>query len=120
MASSIKLFQFIQKFHKIIGIDLYQQLVDHEQYSVNSINIIFLISFAQIICTTIAFLVFEAKSFFAYGFSFFTIICVISSAVIYLIFIWQSQNTSKFIENCERFIEESKYYTTNHKNHINL
>lgn len=107
MAGSIKLFQFVQKYNQIIGI--YSSQSTTMQGSINSTQAFFWISCAQIWFTIAAFLVFEANSMFDYGFEFFAFISIINGIAIYSIFIWQSQNTLKFIENCERFIEKRKY-----------
>lgn len=105
MANSIKFLQFFQKFHQILGIFPPQSV--ENQRSTDFTKIISLIFCAQFMFTTAAFFVFEAKSMLDY-FAFFIIISVITSIFIYLIFIWQSQNTLKFIGNCEEFIEKSK------------
>lgn len=107
MVGTIKLFQFIQKFHKIIGI--YPSQAKRKQCPINLTQTIFLICSAQIMFTSAAFSVFEAKSMIDYGFGFYMLISIINIIVIYLVFIWQSQNTLKFIETCEEFIEKSKY-----------
>lgn len=68
----------------------------------------FLIVCAEYLLTTAAFLVFEAKSIFEYGFVFYMLITAINTTSIYLIFVWQSANTYKFIENFEGFLERSE------------
>lgn len=105
MAGSIKLFQFVQKFHRFIGI---YPREPNQKHSTNWTQATCLISYAQYLCTTSAFLLFEANSLFDFGFVFFTLAAVVNCIAIYLIFIWQSQNTYEFIENCERFIEKSE------------
>ena len=109
MAGSIKLFQFVQKCHQTLGILPRQPNPKQKQLSSHSIQAIFLTCLAQYIFTTAAFLLFKAKSMFDYGFSFFILIGLANCIAIYLIFIWQSENTLKFIENCEGFIEKSKF-----------
>lgn len=106
MAGSIKLFQFIQKCHQTIGICPTQP--DHKQCSTYPTQAIFLICSTLWMLIMAAFLVFKAKSMFDYGFGFFVLIATINCIVVYLIFIWQSVNTVKFIANCEAFIEQSK------------
>lgn len=103
MVILIKLFQRFQKFHqmRIIGISSFQA-------NSNSRKTFGLIFFGQFTVTTVAFLVFDAKSLFDYGFGFFTVITAINFNIMYLIFIWEFENTYKFIGNCERFIEKSK------------
>lgn len=107
MAGSLKFLQFFQKCHKIIGICPSQS--NQEQRSTNDlIKFIFLFSIAQFMFTMAAFLVFEAKSIFDYGFAMWALLSTINSTVIYLIFSMQLKNTLNFIEKCEEFIEKSK------------
>lgn len=106
MAGSIKFLQFVKKFNQLCGIYACESI--QVQRSVISTKTLFLIGFAQFIFSTAAFLVFGAKSIFDYGYAFYMLFVVINGFVIYVIFIWQSVNTLKFIENCERFIEKSK------------
>lgn len=107
MDGSVKLFQFIQKFHQTLGI--YPPQLKQQPYQINSINKIFLVCLVQMIITTTAFLMFEAESMFSYGLAFFVLIAMINGVVIYLTFIWQFENTVKYIGNCEEFIVKSKY-----------
>lgn len=107
MAGSVKYFQFVQKFHQIIGV--YPSQSNQKHCSINWIQVIFLINSALFLFTTAAFILIEAKSMFDYGFTFYAFSCMINVIVIYLTFIRQSENTLKYIENCEQFIEKSKY-----------
>lgn len=107
MASSIRVFQFIQKFQRFFGI--YQPQPHQEEYSLNFKNKIFLIAFAPYGLTVIAFLVFEANSIFDFAFAFIALVSIAYSILTYLLFIWQAENTVQFIENCEKFIEKSTY-----------
>lgn len=66
-------------------------------------------SLGQFLSATAAFLVFDAKSMFNYGFVFFALVTITNSIVVYSIVVWKSQNTLKFIKNCEGFIKNSKY-----------
>lgn len=104
MAGSIRFLQFVQKFYQIIGVGRNQA-----PHSTRSTQKFFLIGSAQSMFTTAAFLMYEATSIFNYGYAFYILISIINSATIYVVFIWRSENTSKFIENCERFIEKSEY-----------
>lgn len=107
MAGSIKLFLIFRKFHQFFGIDPSQS--NQKLWIIDCAKIIlFLINSSIFMCATVAFLLFEAKSMFDYGFVFFSLISTIDSIAFYLIFIWQSQNTFKFIEHCEGFIKKSK------------
>lgn len=102
MAGSMRFLQTFQTIHKFIGISPKRSFIDRR-------NIIFGISNAQFALTSLAFFVLEANSMFDYGFAFFVLIFIINPVVIYFLFVWQSSNTFKFIENCEEFIEKSTY-----------
>lgn len=113
MASqSIQLFKFFQNFHQAIGIGS-SQFKENSSNSSRLRTKFFLIICAQFVFTSIGFLPFEAKSMLDYGFGFFVLTTIISATIIYLLFIWQSHDTLKFIENCEGFIERGKYETLN-------
>lgn len=107
MAGSIRFLQLVRKFHQLIGI--YPPQLNQNQHSINSTQKIFVICCAQFVCSLIAFLVFEAKFMLDYGNAFYALISMANSISIYSIFIWQSENTLKFIENCNGFIETSMY-----------
>lgn len=104
MTGSIKLFQFFQRIHQTLGI--HPSRSNQKKYPIEWRKILFLVCFAQILFTAIFML--DAKSMFDYGFAFFLLICLINAHVIYLIFIWESENTLEFIQCCEVFIEKSK------------
>lgn len=97
----VKLFLFIQNFCRAIGI--------HLPYSRK--NVIFLICLAQSVLSTLAFLLSEAKSVVDFGTALFFLSTLVLAMALYLILIWKMENISKFIENCEAFIETSKYET---------
>lgn len=105
MANSFKLLRLYQKIHAAIGIN-------PSNSNRTSFNVL-LISAAQVGLTTVAFLLFEANSMFDYGFGFCFFVTIINVIIIYLSFAWQSENTSNFIANCEKFTEKSKYQTGN-------
>lgn len=50
---------------------------------------------------------------FDYGFAFFLLVSIANAVAIYLILIWQSENTLKLITSCEGFIGASKYCIRN-------
>lgn len=107
MSKPLELFQFYQNCQELFNIHPSQSY--RKPHSISFIKIAFLISFAQFTFTTVAFLVFEAESMFDYGFTFYVLISIFNSFAIYLIFLWQSLNTIKFIENCEKFIKRSEF-----------
>lgn len=106
MSSSIQLFQCVQKYHKIVGIQPSQP--NQKRYPINWAKTLFLIGCAVCMITSGAFFVFKSKSLFDYGFSFYTCTASINVTIIYVSFIWKSQMTLEFIGNCEGFIEKSK------------
>lgn len=101
----VKLFQFAQQCQEIFGI--YSSQLSQRYFSTSSTRAIIKFFCAQLFFTTAAFFVFEAKSMFDYGFSFSMAIAAANGFAVYIIFIWQSENTLKFIGNCEGFIEKS-------------
>lgn len=106
MVESIALFQISQKFHQIIGIDPFQP--NQRPYRTKWTRTFFIIFCTQLILTTGAFLVIDAKSIFEYGYTFCGLISMLNAIVNYFIFIWQSEDTLNSIGNCEAFIEKSE------------
>lgn len=107
MAGSIKLFQVLQKFHRFMGI--HQSEPSEKQRLINWRYVITLAALVGLMISSVMFIVFEAKSSFDYGFASFMVICVIVNIAHFLVLIWQSKNTFKFIESLEQFIEKRKY-----------
>lgn len=105
-AGSIKLFQYYQKFNQAVGI--YSRQSDQNSNSINSKNVILIVSIAQFFVSSTAFLLFDAKSILDYGISVSALLVEISVTVYMLILIYQMEKTLKFIENCEQFLEKSK------------
>lgn len=54
------------------------------------------------------YVVFETNSMFDFGMGFFIMIDNLNGFAVYLLFGWQLENMSEFIENCEKFIEKSE------------
>lgn len=107
----IKVFEFFQQFHQTIGI--YGSESNQKQCSINRRNALFVFCASEFIFTSVAFLVFEAKSMFDYGFGIFALLVVLNSTIIYFLFIWKLEMTLKFVQNCEGFIEKSVYNILN-------
>lgn len=103
MAGTIKLFQFIRKYHQAIGI--FQTPANRQRSTV------FLICSVQYMVTTIIFLAVEAKSMFDYGFAFFISVSATNTTIIYILFMWQLENTVTFIQNCEGLIEKRNLHS---------
>lgn len=107
MAISIELFKFFQKINQTIGICPAQW--NQTSYLSNNLRrAIFLISGAQFMFSTAAFFVIEAKTISEYGLSFCYALSALNSIEMYLIFIWQSQNTLEFIQHSGEFIGKSE------------
>lgn len=106
MTDSIKLFRFIQIFYQFYGIYPLQLSQNHRSFNVK--KCVFLICGVQCIVSSLLFLLFEVKSMFEYGMTFYTLLWTIFSMGLYLIPAWQMKETLEFIECCERFIEASK------------
>lgn len=104
---SIKLFQFIQKYYRAIGIHKPESnQVDRQSF--NSINWFFFLNVIPMLIATTAFFLYKAESMFEYGLSVYYVFSLTFGEIFYVLPIWQTENLSKFIENCERFIEKSK------------
>lgn len=106
MAGSIKLFEFNQKHYRAIGI--YPTQSNQKHSSFNSKNSIFLFCFIQFCISMTAFIIFEANNMLDYAIASFGLVTTTIIMAIYLLTLWQKENTVKFIENCEAFIEKSK------------
>lgn len=115
MADRIKLFQFLQKYNRAMGIDSVEQSNDI-CFLINWKKFIFLAAEVQYTAALMAFMFFEAKTIFQYGTIFFGIASSIFSIVAHLIYSRQMKNFSKFNENCEKFIEKRKQNRCNSYN----
>lgn len=106
MADSIKLFQTFQKIHQAMGIS--PSKPNQKQSSINWRNVILYSATIGQAFPVATFLVFEAKSSFEYGFGSFLVFADIVITTYYLIFIWRSEKTFKFIADFEEFGEKRK------------
>lgn len=106
MDGSVKLFQCFQTHQQIIGIVPSQS--NQNQHSLNMKRAIHLISQAQLLLTSVIFVILEASTMFEYGLAATVIANAISGISYYLLSISHWGNTVKYIECCERFIEKSK------------
>lgn len=106
MAGSVKLFQFFQKFQRILGI--YPSQSGRKQRSMILRRTVYLIGISQLFFSTAAYLVLEADSVYQYGFGFCISITLFTCITVYLLFVWQLENTVDFIKHCEEFIATSK------------
>lgn len=102
--SSVRLFQLNQKYCQMIAIKLPQS----KQNRYNSINLIYAISATPYAVALAAFLLYDAKSMSEYGAAFVALLTEIESMLIYFTLLWKLEDTLRYIENCEAFIEKSE------------
>lgn len=105
-SSSIKLFQFIQKFCRTIGI--YSPKPNQNRYRYSSMNWFTIFCFDQFIISTASYLLFEADSMSEYSITLFICLITIGCKIFSLIAFWQVKSVSECVENWEKFIEKSK------------
>lgn len=105
MANSVRLFEFIKKCYRIVGLESTQENRQHPSF--NSTNCIVISLMVQMIMSLVAFLLLEAKSVLEYGRIFYGLESTVSAMIIYVISIRQINNISTFIEDCDGFIESS-------------
>lgn len=111
MSGSIKLFQFNQWVYQSIGIDALQTS-RNRCLAKSKIFTIFL-CLAQFFIVSILFLEFDANSMFDYGITFYLVMNILFGTGIYVFPIFHMENTLKFNECCEIFIENSKFPRSN-------
>lgn len=104
--NSIKLFRFNQKYCQAIGIKLPQMKQNRHKF--NAVNWSFVICATEFAMTLLGFLAYDASSMAEYSANFYTLICIINAIFDYLILVWKLEDVLKYIDNCEKFIEESK------------
>lgn len=105
---SIKLFQFNRKYLQKIGIELQRSNQNRLGSNLKAMNVVFIVSLANLAMPSAAFLFNDAKAMGEYCITFYAIICAIVTKVMYSIFIWKLEDMLNFIENCEQFIEKSE------------
>lgn len=105
--NSIKLFLFYQKYYPTIGI-YPPESNECNRAPFNRKNWIFLFCTGQFFVSIGAFILFKVKDVLDFGPAFYIFDADVGGTIFYLIPIWQMGNTIKFIENCEKFIENRK------------
>lgn len=104
--NSIKLFEFSRNYCEAVGIKLSHST--ENRHKLNLVNLIFVISLVVNWTTTLAYTLWDAEHMSEYGMGMVILSCDSTVIFVYLIIIWQSEDILKFIEMCERFIEQSK------------
>lgn len=110
MARTIKIFRFLQKYSRAIGIDSIES--NKFKFGKSLKKFCFFMSEIQFIASLIAFMCYEATSIFEYGTTFFAIASSIFAVVSHFTYSWQIKNFFKFTAKCERFIEKRKCGTS--------
>lgn len=105
MAGRIRLFRTLLEYNRTMGIYSHQS---NQKWPLNSMNWIFVIAFAKLFITTLAFFLFKAKSAVEYSWSFYIFTTETTTISYYLVQIFQITNTMALIEKFEIFIQESK------------
>lgn len=104
---SQKLFEYYQKYNQTIGLDSYRS--KQNPISHNTKHVILLLSVAQFSVSSAASILFDAGTTFDYGISVSYLLLDITIVVEIFLSIYQMEKMSKFIVNCEQFIEKSKF-----------
>lgn len=112
MAAAIKLFQFNQKYNRIIGIGSSEP--NRICSAATLKNVLFFVSEVQFIAALAAFMAFEAKSMLDFGTTFFAMSTTILGVFLCLICLMQVENYAAFIENCEGFIAKRECARDSH------
>lgn len=104
---TIELFKFIIKIYQIIGI--YRPASDQTRSPINAKNGLNLFCLAHSLTSTTAHLFIEANSMIDFGLIVLIDLTALTAGSMYVILIWQINDRFHFIENCERFIQNSEY-----------
>lgn len=108
MTRAVKVFQFIQKVYKTMGIDLPPAANQHR--SISSINwrkLCFSIALIQMLVLSLAYLVIEAESVLEIGKCFYAISTEICSTIYFFINMYKMPKILQLFGKFERFIEKS-------------
>lgn len=103
---TMELFKFLKSTYTRIGI-----LPAESNQNTNPINwknCFFLLCEGQFFISSVTFLLFEANSMIEYGMASFMCLTTLLCTILYWILFWQMKHISKFIENFERFTEQSE------------
>lgn len=106
MASSIRLFSFNRKYYHVIGINTIQANENASKF--NWKNWFYTSAMVLLVLSSATFFIFDAKSMFEYGLSFFLATAITFPLYTYSSMVWKADESESFIGNCEKFIEKSK------------
>lgn len=103
----MRLFQSVRKYFEIMGI--YSPHSNQCNSKWNWKNCVFLISTAELVISSAAFFLYQAKTAVEYGFAFFEAICGFAAMSAIAVCIWKREHFFNLIGNFEDFIEKSEY-----------
>lgn len=104
--NSIKLFQFNQNFLQTVGIKFSKSNENRSKFE--PMQLFLYGSLILLSMTSLAFLLYDAKSMVEYGIIFFTLLSAKFALVVYFMFIFKAEDNLKFTAICEKFIEKSE------------
>lgn len=105
---TMKLFQSIRKFYQEAGI---QPPQPNQNYSFQWNHFFCIFFLIQLLCSTMAFILFEAKSVVEYAEAFFPSSTVVAALLNFIVCILENTNILQLIVKFEEFIEKSKFYS---------
>lgn len=103
MAHSVKLFLFIQKSFKEIGVRPSQH---HRGLSFNSRNALFLFCYAQMFLSVLAFFIIKANTMLEYGNSFFMFETQFKIAMEFLVLMWRITDILDWLKNLKSSLKQ--------------
>lgn len=110
----MKLLQSVQKYFETIGI--YSPLSTPRKSIWNWRFVAFCIFMAQMVLSSVGFLLIEAKTAAEYGFAFCAALNGFVAIVFAGIFLWKYESKIKLLQRFEAFIERSEYEKTMQRN----
>lgn len=103
----IKLFLTVKKFYEIIGICLPRSESNRKWSMFNIKNVSILIFLIQMFLASTAFVLFQAKTVFEYGFPTYVSMTLTSSVIYLFIQLWKIEDILRLMKTCDEFIEKS-------------
>lgn len=107
MAGEIKLFLTIQKFYKTMGLNIHSTQLCQSKCLPSAKRLLLLISSAQLLVSSAAFLLFEAKTTIEYAISFYISITILSVMVDITTVLWKIKKIVELIGKYEEFLAKS-------------
>lgn len=105
---SIKIFHFIQKFYRFVGI--FPSQSQQKCFSINWRCVIILFGLALLFVLLVTFTFVEANAMIEYGVGIFIECLAMNSMIVFMISMWQTENILDFIQICEVFVETREHF----------